>query len=497
MLARDRIKDAATETRNAMFRNAILISSVAALAAASGVAADHYSREVPFGLALRGAPADTSATAAPHLWYFCQPTDLQGGLGGIDSLDAIALGGRANVTVVLMLPQRDTTVGRDMSSVLSGHFDLEIDSTGVWSKRLAAGGLNEPLYALRSDGRLAVTLDASAGRTVAEVLAALAGGPARFDSLLEVAGSNTPPQRHLLSRSLDLVSRIGRRGPAALKRPELIAMSGATLAVYDFGDMALKGFGLTGASEWVSGGRRGNQQFYTLPFDLTSNGDGFVLLDQPTHTAVRISAKGVAQQGVRLSREVGRVALAAHGILGFQDFDSTVAGYLFDSDGTVIRAIPRPTQLRSLSPMLQQAWLTSLPGSDSGAVAFASSGLIGVVDGAAGTMTLSEGVEPLPFPAMLAWKRPDGGTMSRVDPSAPQAALSIAADRDFIYVLFGGRTRRAGRVIDVYSHQARYIGSYVLPDSATKMIRTPTGFVTTSASSDGSGVALEVWRLGH
>ena len=69
---------------------------------------------------------------------------------------------------------------------------------------------------------------------------------------------------------------------------------------------------------------------------------------------------------------------------------------------------------------------------------------------------------------------------------AAESALSIATFADTLYVLFGGRSADAGRIVDRYDlRQSRYIGSLRLPGSASRMAVPAADLLVLADELDG------------
>ncbi|WP_419936632.1 hypothetical protein [Candidatus Palauibacter sp.] len=117
-----------------------------------------------------------------------------------------------------------------------------------------------------------------------------------------------------------------------------------------------------------------------------------------------------------------------------------------------------------------EAWATPLPNGGA-AVVYRWSSQIVLLDSHGRVKPIVEGVESIPFPELLTYTPNqdlgDGMTLRRiwrVDPEAPRASRAVAAEGSRIYVLFGGATEKAGRIVDTYSvSNGAYMGSYILP----------------------------------
>lgn len=121
-------------------------------------------------------------------------------------------------------------------------------------------------------------------------------------------------------------------------------------------------------------------------------------------------------------------------------------------------AYPFP-ELIGVSPLARQASLQQMDDT-SCAVLPAYAGSFAILAG--GAVKVAAGIEPVPTPGVVESKV-DAGVRRRLADDVRASHLSAATWRGRVLILFYGRSRLRGRVVDVYSPKLDYEGSVLLP----------------------------------
>lgn len=323
-------------------------------------------------------------------------------------------------------------------------------------------------------------------RTVLVALAYVFGGQ-------RAAPAQQAPEdfRRLLPGTFVTVATSTPDTSAALQRPSLLAHDGQLAYTYDYGDSKLKAFDRNGRLQWAVGGI----SIFSNPTDLqvASNGEIW-LLDAPRRRLTVFDRSGRTIRTLQLTKGVERfVPKVDGGFVGLQIEGADVAGYHFGRDGRVISPIELPSYLRPVPSMARSLLAAPLANSSAYVTVHHYSDHVALWKGSQVAGEVRRGVEPVPFARLMQWTLPNGATVTRIAPSATQAARSVTADSADIYVLFAGAGPRAGRLVDVYSAETgRYRGTYLLPRKAAKIAKTRDGFVVLVG---GNSPSLEWLRL--
>ena len=130
------------------------------------------------------------------------------------------------------------------------------------------------------------------------------------------------------------------------------------------------------------------------------------------------------------------------------------------------RTVPTPRGITFDQDIVGERWATNF--ADGAAVVYhrwSSRMAFLAADGS--VQSVVEGVEPISFPnGAFVEVAGEGfsGSGYKVDPEAIEATRSASAGEDRLLVLFLGATKEAGRIVDTYSRDGVYQGSYLLPE---------------------------------
>lgn len=153
-------------------------------------------------------------------------------------------------------------------------------------------------------------------------------------------------------------------------------------------------------------------------------------------------------------------------------------------------AYPFP-ELIGVSPLARQASLQQMDDT-SCAVLPAYAGSFAVLAG--GSVKVGTGIEPVPTPRVVESKL-DAGVRRRLADDVRASHLSAATWRGRVFILFYGRSRFRGRLVDVYSAKLVYEGSMLLPWRARFIsVKNDNLYVL---GEDGDEPVLAALRLGE
>ncbi|HPF61425.1 MAG TPA: hypothetical protein PLI93_05115 [Gemmatimonadales bacterium] len=242
--------------------------------------------------------------------------------------------------------------------------------------------------------------------------------------------------------------------------------------MFDYGDMRLKAFSSTGVLRWQVGRSGAGPGEYRNPTELRVRDDGrIVLRDPPNARILELSPLGSPLRTIPVVSQNHRM-LALSGqrfmLLGGSHTDFAI---IVDSAGGLLATTPLGAEQMDVPVVSRQA--VAGQASDGGAaIAFVYSGSFATVT-PTGEMQWHEGVEAIPFPKVLTLKVGDKKqyTAARVDPKAPRGARSVAVGPRAVYLLFGGESADAGRLIDEYDRQTgRYTRSWRVPEGVVSIL---------------------------
>ena len=286
-------------------------------------------------------------------------------------------------------------------------------------------------------------------------------------------------ERHFLAGRWQQVGGVQPALESELLNPLLIVARGRMLYVVDYGDTRVKAFDWTGRLAWASGRRGAGPNEFTNPTDLQLDPRGNLwVYDPPNGRVTILRPDGKVEDMISLRTLFQRVVPLADGSFwGIGSGTEGVLGYRFERGGKLAGTVNLPTALGKVSPMALDGRVAVAPGGQAAVMTFLYADRLVLWNGATRRLTTAAGVEPIAFPGVLEWKGSGGAVVSRLSLDATPATLATTADDRYAYVLYGGKTRQAGRIVDRYDlATGRYAGSYLLPRRVSGIAAVQGGF---------------------
>lgn len=278
-----------------------------------------------------------------------------------------------------------------------------------------------------------------------------------------------------------------------------------TFLLADWGDFKIRAFTSDGEPLWTTGsGGQGPGEFLGF-WDVEYDSDGNLLvLDRRNRRLTLLDPAGSVVNMTPLPEERMAEILPSHwrpGHVALLPHDQSAAWWLAVSPEGQVHPQRGPMPARRFpSPLITEAFAAPLP--DGGAaLVFRWSSQVIIFDTRGAVRATFDGIEPIPFPAVVSYT-PDRnafrgfriGRVRRIDPAAVPAARSVAAHAGRIFILFGGATDRAGRIVDTYTvSDGSYLGSYLLPSPVQSIAILSDGRLATLDTSFIPTVSL--WSL--
>ena len=148
------------------------------------------------------------------------------------------------------------------------------------------------------------------------------------------------------------------------------------------------------------------------------------------------------------------------------------------------RFVRRPPQLVYTSPVASEGWATNVDGR--AIIWFRWSSQVAVLNESGQVDQVFEGIEPISFPGVVTQdvQVPDGSgwtpaRVTRINPTAVQAAVTASVANSRIYVHFAGATDDAQRIVDTYAMDGEYLGSRLLPHPVRSAVALSDGRLAT------------------
>lgn len=265
--------------------------------------------------------------------------------------------------------------------------------------------------------------------------------------------------------------RIGS-GPAdtALLDVAQIVADSTGLYVADFGPGRILHFSHDGRLLWRVGRKGGGPDEFREPRDIGLDAQGRLwVLDSGNRRIVRIAPDGTILERIRLEDvDPEKIVPLPHGDAMIRTRDGLPFAHV-DSAGHVTERLPLPWPgLAAMNPMATQTVTTSDPATGQWFAAFSIGDGFVPFSGNKWAGYRGRYIEPVPFPEIRVTRSTSGNrtvtSTSMVGPpsfAARSATLSPAR----LYLLFGGASGRAGRLMDAYDRtDGHYVESYVLPE---------------------------------
>jgi hypothetical protein len=277
----------------------------------------------------------------------------------------------------------------------------------------------------------------------------------------------------LAARSVDapLDSRVlvgGSESDTSLSYPyQLLAWHGRIYVVD--ASQTVRAFDTTGAVLWTFGAKgRGPREFVNVRDIAGLPGGGVALLDAENGRITQLTAGGALDRTVPVPREVHAeqfAVLPGNRFLLFNDNPGPPL-LVVDTAGRPAEATPFPwAGYAGLESLARQGVTAAASPGGRWAFGFAYGNGWFAYDGATPHGAAGRYVEHVRFPAVVTV----GTKFRRTKRLARNivSALSLTMDDSVVYVLFGGRGRTRGRLVDRFAWaDGSYLGSVSLPERA-------------------------------
>ncbi|MGQ0643542.1 MAG: hypothetical protein ACT4P6_22575 [Gemmatimonadaceae bacterium] len=272
------------------------------------------------------------------------------------------------------------------------------------------------------------------------------------------------------------VHRISDAAGRLFTNPQLLAVRGDTVYLYDAGTQELLAVLRNGSLLWRVGRAGKGPREFSNPVDLQVGPNGSLhVLDSDVSriTVIDVSGRVIDMRTVeeRLHRIVPRrngwwgVSLGRPELFVTLNSEARASGE---------RGVPAPPDIATRHILVREPHVAPLP--NGGAiVAFVWSSRLLVVD-ADGRITADiHGPEPIPFADVRSYtiETPQTATVQRIDPRAVHGAWLVSANDSMAIVVFGGRSPEAGKLVDRFDLRSkRYVDSARLtrPPAALRVV---------------------------
>jgi hypothetical protein len=278
------------------------------------------------------------------------------------------------------------------------------------------------------------------------------------------------------------VARIGDAPSEVLLDPGLVACRNNNIVVFDYGDMSLKTFNMSGRLMWTNGRKGSGPGEFLNPTDLKfDTHDNIVLRDPPNGRIMTLSPAGVTLGATLVASQYHQMLPLNNGQYLLVGASGDNFAIVLDTAGRQMRSLPlTPAQLR-IPPISRQ---TVVGQADDGGsvIGFLYSSGFELVS-PAGEIRRFPGVETLPFPEVVTLKIGDKKqyTATRIDPQAAKGSYSAALDARHAYFLFGGHSSPERQFIDVYDRlTGKYETSHNVPAGTASIVACGSAFLVLS-----------------
>lgn len=282
-----------------------------------------------------------------------------------------------------------------------------------------------------------------------------------------------PAVRRLVEPDWEELFRIGDSlQDTLLLQPGRLAADAGGVTLADLHGGRVLRFDRTGRLLWSFGRKGRGPDELAHPRDLKLDAAGRAwILDAENGRILVLSPDGRPLRRIRLDA-VGRrpddlVPMAdGHALVLLDDPERPLARV--DATGAVLERRPFPWHgFAALDPMAAQLVVASEPASGRWAAAFQAGDGFVAYEGDRWLGYVGHYVEPVPFPAVVESRRGSrvgrSETVTRLaDPVFAAWSATLSPER--LYVLFVGRTERAGRLLDAYDpRHGAYVETFLLP----------------------------------
>lgn len=322
---------------------------------------------------------------------------------------------------------------------------------------------------------------ATVGRPKCAAIAALLGS-AVVMSLAVQLGAQAAPARKF-SRTVDQRLVIGEHDGTELLNPRsIVADREGGFYLYDAGEHQILAFSRTGSLRWRAGRRGAGPGEYLGVGDLEVGRRGDVhILDGSNARITILSSSGSLKGSVSLPSQMrrllpplldGQQLVVPHGAF---------VSMTLSLSGVPVREHALPSGVAFPADITGEPYTAAL---DSGAViAYRWSSTLVLLRPEGSVRLVSPGVERIPFPSPRTYDVTMGSQkmkVTRVDPNAVPAAVSVTGRRNKFCVLFRGATSARGRIVDFYDGMSgQYEGSLTLPHAVAEIAWLSDGRLAT------------------
>lgn len=258
------------------------------------------------------------------------------------------------------------------------------------------------------------------------------------------------------------------RSGTHLVNPGQIVWCGNQIIVIDYSEMTLVAFGIDFEPRWRFGRRGAGPGEFNSPNDMTCDRQGNVwVADEGNSRLTVVSRTGQLERLIRLESPAYRVAASTADspviVVTRQQLDLVS---LIEHDGTLIRRVPAPAALAAID-MLRREPITAGAADGTLFMGFRWDSRVLRISAAGEVTTFATAVEEIRFPETRAYQTESrSAVMVRIDPRAPEATQRMVVTDSAVYVLFAGRSRDVGKVIDRYHRpDGAYMNSWLLPNA--------------------------------
>ena len=263
-----------------------------------------------------------------------------------------------------------------------------------------------------------------------------------------------------------------------LLRPALMVARDSTVYLYDYGDRAVKAFGMDGRLRWRFGREGSGPGEFQNPTHLQLDQSGLLWLADPAASRVTvISGTGRLVRTVSTAIMTESVLpLGAGRFVGTAFVGDRPRFERFDSLGRAQGRIKHPTWMDTVPSLVSELRVTATP--DDKRIVFASFYSGRLMQLAAGDSVIKDirSIETHSFPKKISYSPRKGMTVNRISPEARPTIRSITADDEFAYALILGSHEERGRIIDLYRlRDGTYAGSWLLPERVHEISITSRG----------------------
>lgn len=293
----------------------------------------------------------------------------------------------------------------------------------------------------------------------------------RVATVVGLAASGVPAHRlaaqarSAMPGSWTEIARVDDTKGYVFLKPELIAVSGDAVLVFDNGTQALASFSFQGDRHWSFGQRGSGPGEFSLAVDLAPDGRGGAYVLDPSNARItHVTAEGKLGTMISGIKQLHRIKAMADGRIMGGPLNGPLIGAV-QPDGSLSAVAAAPSDIAGLSPLVRENYI-AVAGADRLVLAHRWSTVALVVEVNARSVRSFNLIDPLPFPEVRAYKGGPGGqyTITRIDPKAIPVTRALAVSGETLYVV-DARTLKQSPMIDEYDvARGTYIRSRPSPD---------------------------------